>query len=629
MAPRSFVPYPNRGLNHPNVASMFGARVAKTPGRPALRHKQGSTWRTLTWAQWDQASREIAAGFWIRLGIGRGDRVAIMCDTRLEWALIDVALAQLGAVSVPIYPSLTADHTTYILQDSGCRVAVIEHPGHRLKVVSEALRDRIGALEHLVVVDEAGLATDDDDPDRGPGGPPSVSLAELRSVGVRQQAEAEDGLRSAGEAVGLDDEFTYVYTSGTTGTPKGVVLSQRNMVFEAWAIRNVIPVDETDEQLLIMPLAHIFSRHLLWGAVEQGAVSAFVESLDRMAENMLEVAPTFVGAVPRVYEKVYNRILADVAHGGVLKQGTFQWCMEVGRKASVCRQRGQAPPPALSLKLAVADRLMFARIRGIFGGRLRFFVSGGAPLSQEIAEFFHAAGVLILEGYGLTETTGATNVNRPDRYRFGTVGPAMPGCEIRIAADGEVLVRGNNVMVRYHNQPDETAAVLDDDGWFSTGDVGELTDGFLRITDRKKDLIKTAGGKYIAPQPIENRLKTKEGVSQVMVYADYRPFAVALVTLDEVAMMALAEREGLGARTYSDLVGHPRVRQILQGYVDDVNADLARYETIKRFEIPPEDFSLASGELTPTHKVKRKVVMERYRDLINSMYDGAGAAQAS
>ena len=631
-----FHPRPSEGLNHANVVQMLAARVAKTPDLPALRHKEGGAWRTLSWSQWQATAREIAAALTGELKVQRGDRVAIMAPTRLEWTLLDTAIAMAGAVSVPIYPSLTADHTTFILKDAGCVAVVTEHPEHIQRILNPEFAERIQGIRHIVHLEDRYQPPPGQP---GPtvtleslpaGGPQRMSWAAFRQAGAAKIEEYGPRLDEIATQVGIEDELTYVYTSGTTGLPKGVVLLHRNLIYESWAIRNTVPVDETDEQLLILPLAHIFARHLVFAAMETGIVSSFAESIEKTAANLQEVAPTFMGAVPRVYEKIYNKIMADVAEGSAVKQRIFHWCLDVGRKVSVCRQRGQAPPTGLALKMAVADRIVFSKIKQVFGGRLRFFVSGGAPLSKEIAEFFHAAGILILEGYGLTETSAATNVNRPDRYRFGTVGPALPGCEIRIADDGEILVRGHNVMQRYHNLPDETREVLDDNGWFHTGDIGELNDGFLRITDRKKDLIKTAGGKYIAPQLVENKLKVKEGVSQVVVIGDGRPYAVALVTLDEPAALKIGEREGLGTKSYEDLVRHPRIREIVQGYVDEVNAGLASFETVKRFAIPGADFTEQTGELTPTLKVRRKAVAEKYRDLIEGLYaDGKSAKAAS
>jgi long-chain acyl-CoA synthetase len=391
------------------------------------------------------------------------------------------------------------------------------------------------------------------------------------------------------------------------------------MVYEAWALKNVVPLNHTDEQLLVLPLAHIFARHLLWATVEQGAVSAFAEGEERIYANFIEIAPTFVAAVPRMYERARARLFQDASGRGGVARAVLERALDVGRRVSQFRQRGEPLPTMLALQHGLADRVL-RRIRDRFGGRLRFFVSGGAPLSREVAELFHAAGLLILEGYGLSETTGATHVNRPERYRFGTVGPALPGCDVRLAADGEVLVRGHNVMLRYHGRPDDTAAAFDPDGWLRTGDIGELHDGFLRITDRKKDLLKTSTGKYVAPVMIETRLELGEGIGYATVCGDAQAYVVALVSLDEEAMLARSDREGLGCHGYADLAAHPRIRQLCQAHVDEVNAGLSRHERVRAFHIVPRPYTEATGELTPTRKVRRPVVLDRYGQAIAALY---------
>jgi long-chain acyl-CoA synthetase len=502
---------------------------------------------------------------------------------------------------------------SYILRDAGCRMALV---------------DEVAALQGVELVDPAKLQIIAMEGELGPVDealPARHRFSALREAG--KAALAEDPalghvLERIAAELRLWDPMTFVYTSGTTGLPKGVVLSHKNIVYEAWAIKNVVPVDDTDEQLLVLPLAHIFARHLVWGAVEQGAVTAVGEGEAQLGANLVEVAPTFMGGVPRMYEKTYARIVRKISGSGRVTRRAFRLALDTGRKISALQQRGQIPPASLALRYAVAERAFFRQVQGLFGGRLRFFVCGGASLSQDIAEFFHACGVLILEGYGLTETTGATTVNRPDRFRFGTVGPAMPGCEIRIAPDGEILVRGNNVMMRYHELPADTQAAFDEQGWLRTGDIGELRDGFLRITDRKKDLFKTTAGKYVAPRMIEGRLRLRDGIAHVLVYGEGRPYAVALVALDAEAMMQRSDAEGLGCRTHDDLVVHPRVRQIVASHVDAVNATLARYEAIRRFAIVPRPFTVAGGELTPTRKVRRKVVLDRYPELVEGLYEG-------
>lgn len=590
---------PDSLAGHRNAVALFEARVRDSGSQPALRFKVRGAWQTLTWAQWDARARALATGL-RREGIGRGDRVALMARTRLEWVIADVAIAIAGAISVPIYPSLTPEHVAHILADSGAKVLLTDDAS-----VLERLDDAATpALETVVTFDD-----DRKVPPRFAG----RHLAEL------QADTGEDALPRV-DAAAPDEPFTYVYTSGTTGEPKGTVLTHANIVYEAWAMVNAVVVDHTDEQLLVLPLAHIFARHLVWGAIEAGAVSAFAESEDRVRVNLQEVAPTFLGGVPRMYERTYAALRSAGARHGMLGQAAFDAAMDVGRRVSVCRQRGQPIPLSLSVQHAVADRVALRRIREFFGGRLRFLVCGGAALSREVAEFFHAAGVLVLEGYGLSETTGAVTVNRPERFRFGTVGPALPGCDIRIADDGEIEVRGPNVMSGYlHPSPDEPSP-LTEDGYLCTGDLGEVVDGFLRITGRKKHLLKTDTGKYVAPLRLEKRLVMREGIAQAVVLGDGRPHVVALLALDEDNLLALSDREGFGCRAYADLAVHPRVRQLIGRQVDAVNDTLARHEAIRRFEILPRPLDEASGELTPTRKVRRGVVAERYGDLVARMY---------
>lgn len=635
------VPRPTEGLRHPNVVAMFTARVQRSAHQPALRTKEGGAWRAWSWAQWHQASRAIAAGL-LDLGVARGDRVALLARTRREWVVADLAIAMAGAVSVPVYTSLAAEQARAILDDSGASVLVTE---------PHALLDALGAegsatLGHVIVLDgppaRAATATDAIETAATAADADTAKATDLVRHGwdelrERGQRALEDPamvarLDAIEAELGPEDEFTYVYTSGATGEPKGAVLPHRCMVYEAGALQNVVPVGHSDEQLLVLPLAHIFARHLVWATVEQGAVSAFAEGEDRVYANFVEIAPTFVAAVPRMYERAYARMLHEVQSSGGVGRAVFDRAIDVGRRVSRMRQRGEPVPTRLAMAHALAERVVLRRIRERFGGRIRFFVSGGAPLSPEVAELFHAVGLLILEGYGLSETCGATHVNRPDRFRFGTVGPALPGCEVQLAPDGEVLVRGHNVMARYHGRPDDTAAAFDAEGWLHTGDMGQLdAEGFLRITDRKKDLIKTSTGKYVAPLMVEKRLRLGEGIGYATVCGDARPHVVALVSLEEEAMLARSDREGLGCHSYADLASHPRIRQIVQAHLDDVNARLSRHERVRAFHIVPQPYAEATGELTPTRKVKRPVVLRRYADAIAGLYasDPSGVRHAT
>jgi len=449
------------------------------------------------------------------------------------------------------------------------------------------------------------------------------SLEALRETGRARMRQDGLALDNRIDALGPDDLWSIVYTSGTTGPPKGVVLTHGSLCSECAAVSSLLQIDESDDQLIFLPLAHIFGRLLEWITVERGMTLTFAEGIQQLAANLREARPTFMGAVPRVYEKVYGKIRAGAEQAGGLKKAIFDFALRAGLSASRLRQRGEPVPLGLALKLAVADRLVFSKIRAAFGGRIKFFISGGAPLSRDIAEFFHAAGVLILEGWGLTETTAATCVNRPDRFRFGTVGPAVPGIELKIAADGEILVRGRPVMREYHHKPEATAEALDAEGWFHTGDIGVIEDGFLRITDRKKDLIVTSVGKNVAPQILENALKAAcPLVSQVMVHGDQRPYLVALVTLNEEAAAPWARARGVAFEQPADLARNDKVRAAIQAAVDVLNGRLAPYENIRRFHLMERDFSQEAGELTPTLKVKRKFATEKYSAELARMYEG-------
>ncbi|MBL4686863.1 MAG: AMP-binding protein, partial [Nannocystaceae bacterium] len=604
--------------------------------------------------QWLEEARAMAAGL-RTLGVERGDRVAILSRTQVEWVIADLACAIAGAVSVPIYPSLAARDIAYILADSGASVAFVDEAS-RIEGSADVLEARARArdaederpdptesvrLRHVVVFDPRRRRSQDGDSaasssslsssvlsspaDWVPCTPWQTLLEAGRASLAAADGKAEATLTEMEADLGISDPVTLVYTSGTTGEPKGAILTHGNLVYESWAIRNVVPVDHTDEQLMLLPLAHIFARHLVWGAVEQGAITAFAESDERLAANLQELAPTFIGGVPRMYEQLYAQMRDEAESRGGLSKAMLTYALDTGRRVSVCKQRGQPVSRSLALKMVVADRILFRRIHGFFGGRLRYLVCGGAPLSREVAEFFHAAGILLLEGYGLSETTGATIVNRPDRFRFGTVGPAMPGCEVRVAEDGEILVRGHNVMAGYHGRPEETAAAFDEQGWLRTGDLGELSDGFLRITGRKKDVFKITTGKYVAPLMIEKRLRVREGIAHAVVCGEGRPYAVALVSLDERRLLEISDREGLGCRAYADLVVHPRIKQIVQRSVEDVNDALARHERVRRFAIVPRPMTQETGELTPTRKVKRRVMSAKYAALVASLYDEATA----
>jgi len=594
-----------------SMARMVLDRVAATPDREAFRHPVGEAWESLSWRQVGERVRAVAAGL-LALGMRPEDRVAIAAGTRLEWVLADFGILCAGAATTTVYPTTPAADVAYILRDSGTRVVFAEDDEQIAK-----LRAHRGDLPDLVRV-----VTFDGTPD----GEWVIGLAELERLGRDHLAASPTAVGDAVAAVGPESLATLIYTSGTTGRPKGVRLVHDNWAYEGRAIQELELLTPDDVQYLWLPLSHSFGKVLLSGQLAVGFATAVDGRIPKLVDNLAVIRPTFMAGAPRIFEKVQHRVVAMA--GGGARRRVFDWSVGVGRRAAELRRAGRQPAGLLKLQHAVADRLVFAKLRHRFGGRLRFFVSGSAALSAEVAEFFHAAGVLILEGYGLTETSAASFVNRPDSFRFGTVGPALPGTQVRIADDGEVLVRGPGVMRGYHNLPEETAATLAGDGWFRTGDIGALDDdGFLRITDRVKDLIKTSGGKYVAPQSVEIIFKAVcPYASEIVVYGEGHPYCTALVALDREAIEPWADEAGLGQLSFAELAGHQQVRVLIAGYLEEANTRLPRWETIKRFAILPRELTVEDGDLTPSLKLKRRVVTARHRDLLESLYGDPTAA---
>jgi long-chain acyl-CoA synthetase len=459
-----------------------------------------------------------------------------------------------------------------------------------------------------------------------------LTLADLETKGAEVLAKDPKAVDEIVAGIQSSHLATLIYTSGTTGKPKGVRLLHECWAYCCDAIEAVRLWNDSDVQYLWLPMSHSFGKVLMAGHIASGSVTAVDGRIPKLVDNLAVVRPTLMAAVPRIFEKVYNRIIEQSKKGSPLKQKIFEWAIATGRQGSQVRQQGKEPSGLLALKLKLADRLVFEKIKARFGGRVRYFISGSAPLSREIAEFFHACGILILEGYGLTETSAASFVNRPNKYAFGSVGMPMPGTDCKLAPeDSEILIKSPGVMQGYHNLPEATAEALTSDGWLRTGDIGEIDPkGFLRITDRKKDLIKTSGGKYIAPQHIEGKLKAHcPYLSQVIIHGDKRNFVTALVTLDEESVMKWArDKDGLASKTYADLVQSAEVRDLLDPYFAEVNKTLAKYETVKQFAILPLDLTVEAGELTPSLKVKRKVVEKKYSTMLDKMYAGA-IAEAS
>jgi long-chain acyl-CoA synthetase len=593
-----------------SIAELFLYRIASTPDLEAFLSPQGGGWRSYTWREVDVRVRDIASGLRV-LGLKSEERCSILSGTRVEWLFADFAVLCASGATTTIYPSNTAEECAYIIKDSDSRFVFAENQEQVEKLLT--VKDQLGCVSKVIVFD--GISGHDDW---------VISLGDLEALGDKHNQDHPDDFETIANRVEPHHLATLIYTSGTTGLPKGVELTHDCWIFEGEAMDAMGIMSASDRQFLFLPLAHSFAKVLEVAILRIGIPTAVDGRVDTLIENLSEVQPTFMGAVPRIFEKVYNKVVSGAQEAGGLKLRIFHWSIRVGKRVSALRQQGKEPMGLLALKNAVADRLVFSKLRDRFGGKIRFFISGGAPLSREIAEFFHACGILILEGYGLTESSAASFVNQPNSYRFGTVGKAVPGVKVKIAeADGEILLSGRGIMRGYANLPEASAEMLRD-GWLYTGDIGELDkDGFLRITDRKKDLIKTSGGKYVAPQKLEGLLKVSSPlISQVLVHGNMRNYCTALITVNEEEILSWAVDNGMGGRSYADVAGHARVHQMIQPFVDKLNRELASYETIKKFAILPADLALETGELTPTLKVKRKVVETKYKDVLNGFYDG-------
>jgi long-chain acyl-CoA synthetase len=598
-----------------SVPALFLQRVAQTPHREAYQCADGAGgWRSISWSEASTAVTEIAAGL-VDLGVEAQDPVAIAASTRIEWVMADLGVMCAGAATTTIYPSTSPSDVQFILADSASRVVFAEDAAQLDKVVSQW--SRLPELTAVVVMDPAATA-----PESPHAGDQRVlSLADLRRRGRELLAQAPGAVAERVDGVRPEHLATLMYTSGTTGRPKGVRLAHSCWLYEAAANAASGVLTPDDLQYLWLPLSHSFGKLLLVLQMPVGFATVVDGDLDRLVDNLAEVRPTFMAGAPRIFEKVHSRVRTQLEQESGAKRRIAQWAFGVGHRVSALRQQRKEPSGLLALQHKIADALVLSKIQERFGGRVRYFVSGSAALSRDVAEWFHAAGILVLEGYGLTETSAGTFVNRPEAFQFGTVGMPFAGTEVRLADDGEIQVRGPGVMQGYHNLPDETAAVLSDDGWLSTGDIGEFVDGCLRITDRKKDLIKTSGGKYVAPQLLETQFKAVcPYASQIVVHGDGRNYVTALITLDADAMSTWAQANGMAGQRYEQVVTSPQARAMVAGYVDELNARLNRWETVKRFEILPNELTVEDGSLTPSLKLKRRVVEKRYSDVLDGMY---------
>jgi long-chain acyl-CoA synthetase len=594
------------------IPELLLERVAATPAATAFLEPQGEGWSPVSWQQLGDRVRAAASG--VRaLGLRPGDRCALLSGTRLEWIVADLATLCSGGATTTIYPSSTSEDSAFIINDSAAVLVFAENEEQVRKLASR--RDALGTVKRVIVFDGAPSADGW-----------VITLDQLMQLGRESDARDPAAHERTARSVRPSDLATLIYTSGTTGRMKGVELLHDGWIYEAEAIDTLGLLTPEDVQYLWLPLAHIFGKVLEVAQLRIGFVTAIDGRVERLVDNLPRVKPTFIAAVPRIFEKIYNRVIGAAKEAGGVTYAIFKWAFGVGAEVSRLRLAGRAPGGLLALKHAVASRLVFSKLQARFGGRLRFFVSGSAPLSRTIAEFFHAADVLILEGYGLTESSAATCVNLPRRYRFGTVGPPLPGTELKIAEDGEVLIRGRGVMRGYHGLPELTAEALDSEGWLHTGDLGHLEDGFLAITGRKKDLLKTSQGKYVVPSDLELRLKvTCPLVSQVLVHGNNRHFVSALISMDPESIRAWAVSREMKETSYEDLVRSPEVFGLVQECVTVLNAQLPSFASIKRFVILPQDLTVESGDLTPSMKLKRQLVEQKYRALLDELYRDAVA----
>ncbi len=578
--------------------------------RPALMYKTAGTYAGISYTELKSQVECFAFGL-ASLGVRRGDRVAIIAENRPEWVISDQAIVALGAIDVPVYPTMSAKQNEYIFNDAAVRVAIVSNQFQLNKVMR--VRENVASLETIIIMNEKGALIE----------PAATDFSEVMRLGETYREQHPDLLRESVRSVKPDDLLTLIYTSGTTGNPKGVMLTHRNLVSNIISSAEVIEFGPDDILLSFLPLSHTFERMAgYYTGFSCGATIAYAESVETVRDNMMEVHPTIVTTVPRLFERIHSRVMKQVDAGSLLKQKIFHWAVAVGKEHAAA-SRGGSVPAHLRIRHAVADALVYRTLREKTGGRMRFFVSGGAALAPELGEFFEAVGLKVIEGYGLTESSPVIAANRLDNYRYGSVGQAIPGVEIRIEEDGEILARGPNIMKGYWRQPEATAQAVDTEGWLHTGDIGMIdAEGFLHITDRKKHLFVSSGGKNIAPQPIENLFLSSKYIEQLMLIGDRRMYLTALIVPDFEALKEYADARKLSYSCPSDLTGLAEINQLIERDINAIQKDLANYERVRRFTLLDRQFSVEEGELTPTQKIRRSVVEQRYARLIENMYEG-------
>jgi long-chain acyl-CoA synthetase len=588
-----------------SIYELFKNVCEKNKDKIAYRYKDGTDWKPVTWGEHQETCKKISKSL-MALGIRKGDKVTILSWTRLEWIQLDLATVSIGAITVGIYQSSLPDDCAYIINHSDAAVLIVENQD-QLDKISE-VRHNLPNLKHIVIIDGE------------PSGIKGVmTWQEFMSKGTNA---TDDEFLARTVEIRPGDAASFVYTSGTTGIPKGAMIMHENLVFTSWSALQSILMKPHFETLLALPLPHVFARIIVYVCLRAAVTINIGESLEKVGDNLKEVRPHFFVTAPRFYEKAYVKITSNAQDAGGIKNKIFKWALRVGYAVSKLQQQKKSVTGLLAFKHKLANRLVFSKVQAAIGGNLVYAVSGSAPLNKALAEFFHACGILILEGLGMTENTSFSNVNRYDNYKFGTVGQLGPGIEQKINPDGEVLFRGKNIMLGYYKNPEETAETIDHDGWLYTGDIGEIDeDGFLRITDRKKDIIVTSGGKNIAPQRVENIMVTSRYIAQVVVYGDRKKYLTGVVTLDQDQVREWAVKHGLQFSNWEELRTHPQVVELVENEVRDKNKFLSSFETLKKVIIAPDEFSVASGEQTSSLKIKRKVVTEKYEAQLEALYE--------
>jgi long-chain acyl-CoA synthetase len=604
----------NAGTTPQTINELFKQAMSRRADKVVMRYKRDRRWHDITGAQLDERVRNLALALH-RLGIRPGDRVALLAESSPEWSVTDYAILANGAINVPIYPTQAVDQVGFILRNCGARILFISN-AKQLRRIQPALDSLKSKERPQLIMFEAPKEEKKDSA--------VTTLAELESAGREEGALNPQLYERLSAESQPEDLATIIYTSGTTGEPKGVMLTHHNLVSNALNSGEVFELKDDDSALSFLPLSHVFERTVLYIYLSFGVQINFARGVETVAEDIKEVRPTVVTAVPRLFEKIYATINKRAAEQSPMKQKIFHRAVEVGREVAILRNRGQRVPIRLAIELKALDRLVFTKWRSAVGGKLRFFVSGGAALPPELAYIFSGAGIVILQGYGLTETSPIVSFNRPDANRIGTIGQTIPGVRVRVAEDGELLVQGDNVMQGYYHMAEETERVLQrrpDGLWFHTGDIGTIdADGYISITDRKKDLIKTSLGKYIAPQPIENMIRAIPMVEQAIVIGNARKFPSALIVPSFDALRSYAKSLGVEAKDNTELARNPRIVEYFKKKIDEVTRDLAPHEKIKKIALLDQEFSVESGELTPTLKVRRKFVEDKHRAVIDALY---------